>query len=86
MLDPEQPVIATPNTPTIASASNNVMATGRRGPFIKLLTVLFVGSNGLIIAGGIREPPNDYERLTMWGLLANLTKKGPYTQRTFAMH
>ena len=55
------------------------MTAGRRGPFIKLLTVLFVDGNGLIIAGGIRKPPNDYERLTMWGLLANLTKRPLYT-------
>ena len=51
------------------------MTTGRRGPFIELLTILFVDSNGLIIAVSIREAPNDYERLTMWGLLTNLTKR-----------
>lgn len=51
------------------------MTAGRRGPFIKLLTVLFVDGNGIIIAGGIREAPNDYEGLTVRGLLANLAKR-----------
>lgn len=79
LLDPKKPAIATPNTPTIASASNNVMATERRVFFIELLTVLFVGGNRLMIAGGIREPFNEYGRLTIWVLLTDLTERSPHT-------
>lgn len=49
------------------------MATERRVFFIELLTVLFVGGNGLMIAGGIREPFNEYGRFTIWVLLTDLT-------------
>ena len=60
------------------SDANNVMATERRVFFIELLTVLFVGGNRLMIAGGIREPFNEYGRLTIWVLLTDLTERPPH--------
>ena len=55
------------------------MATERLVFFIELLTVLFVGGNGLMITGGIREPFNEYGRLTIWVLLTDLTERPPHT-------